>query len=779
MSGLDVKVEKLSEDNYATWRVQIKSSLIRQRLWSAIKPKPTEDVPKNWNDVDEHALAEIILSVNKDLLVLISRCETAYEAWLKLQEQFWKQSPSRKVTLYRELHRIKFSNYDSVNQYLMAFATIADQLKEFNLNFDEDMLCIILLDGLPESFAHFITSIETQNSLPTLKELQIKITEESKRHNRDDDTDKLALVAKGQEQRKCNICHKTGHLANKCNARKCYNCGRSGHYAKECRSSKSSNDDRDRNNTKSNRGKSSAFYCRDLAYSAVSNLTPRDFIWDSGATSHCVMDESVLINKKKYITSVEIANGLKLYSTHVGDIEVDGKYNRVTLKNVLCLPDLKINLLSINKALDSGLEVRFSNYGAVILENGKPLLTARRSNGVCVTNTRRNYAHVVKGDNRRESLIKWHRRYGHLNCQSLIKLSKNGTIPDELDNVNLDCNVCAKCKITEATYPRKSERVSAKLLELVHTDICGPFNPTSYGGCKYYCTFIDDKSRYTVVFPIKNRSDLPKVFAEYKSEMENLTGQKIKTVRSDNGAEYVGGEFAKILKASGIRHETTVPHCPQQNGIAERMNRTLNDMARCLINDANISDRRIWAEAVHTANYIRNRSPNSKLNGATPFEIFNGKQPDIRHLRIFGSRAIVLDKGTRRSKFMPRGVEYTLVGYSELQKGYRLVDLRTGQIKISRNVKVFEPATAAEEYTFRVPELKEDDAVPDAPARKSVAEEEGDQEGDQGEGDQQQRRIQPARKVKVNNNGNGSDDDIKSEPENYSDAINSVDAASW
>lgn len=214
-NGHEVKVEKLSEDNYATWRVQMKASLIRQGLWCVVvkdKPKPE---PENWQRKDENALAEIILSVNKDLFVLINKCETAYEAWLALEEQYWQETPSRKVSLYRQLHRIKFSDYATVNQYLIAFATIADQLNEFKVCFDEDMLAIILLDSLPESFANFVTAIESQKSMPTLRELKVKITEESNRHNKDNEGEQVALVAKGHDNRTCYICHKTGHLANK------------------------------------------------------------------------------------------------------------------------------------------------------------------------------------------------------------------------------------------------------------------------------------------------------------------------------------------------------------------------------------------------------------------------------------------------------------------------------------------------------------------------------------------------------------------------------------
>lgn len=710
-------IDKLDGENYSTWRLQMKCVLICENLWTSVHDDPPEKPTQESERKNEKALATIMLGLNKDLLVLISHCKTAKEAWDKIEKEFWRDTPSRKVSLYKQLHRLNLSEFSGVQEYLMAFTTIADQLNEFKVCFDEDMLVIILLDSLPETYNTFITAIETQKELPNLSELKVKIAEEYKRQNHDGTKgdQELAMYAKRGASKPaylCSICNKRGHLAKFCKTKKfnCYNCGQLGHLARDCPSNKSAELADDQPTEKAfycrNKGNdlgerkivqrygNVAFYCRNAAYAAAKRLRSNEFILDSGASCHYISNDSFLLNKRPHREFIEIADGVELESNYIGDLNLLSKYGTVTLKNVRCVPTLTVNLISINKAVDGELEVHFKNHGAVIVDNGKVILTARRENGIFIVNSRgtKGAAYSVKDGQAENNLVRWHRRFGHLNYQAINGLHDRGIIVDnDFSNIQLpQCEVCAMCKITQKPYPKSASRKSAHLLEVIHSDICGPFSSASYSGSKYYCTFIDDASRYTYLYPMKNKSDLPRIFKEFKNMVENLTNKRIKTLRSDNGAEYKGAQFQDICKESGIRHETTVPHSPQQNGVAERMNRTLNDMARCMIEDSKITDKRIWAEAIITSCYLRNRSPNQSLGGKTPYEVFFNKAAQSDHLRVFGSRAIALEKGRRVSKFQPRGAKYTFVGYSELQKGYRLIDLNNGKLVISRDVRIFE-----------------------------------------------------------------------------------------
>ena len=123
---------------------------------------------------------------------------------------------------------------------------------------------------------------------------------------------------------------------------------------------------------------------------------------------------------------------------------------------------------------------------------------------------------------------------------------------------------------------------------------------------------------------------------DFKAEVENFTGLKINTLRIDRGGEYFSNKFVKYCKDSGIRHERTVRYTPQQNGVCERKNRTIMEMARCLLKRKKLSSK-FWAEAVSCAVYLINRSPTRNLKNCTPHEAWYGKKPNVHHLKVFGS----------------------------------------------------------------------------------------------------------------------------------------------
>ena len=148
--------------------------------------------------------------------------------------------------------------------------------------------------------------------------------------------------------------------------------------------------------------------------------------------------------------------------------------------------------------------------------------------------------------------------------------------------------------------------------------------------------FIDDYTRCCAVYFMKHKSEVFDKFKEFEATTTNEVGKAIGTLRTDNGGEYLSTEFQNYLRVKGIRHELTVPHSPQQNGVAERMNRTLVESARSMIAHAGVSNI-FWAEAISTAAYVRNRLPTTALKeNETPYERWYGKKPDVSHLRVFG-----------------------------------------------------------------------------------------------------------------------------------------------
>ncbi|KAL9431820.1 hypothetical protein AB3S75_026925 [Citrus x aurantiifolia] len=239
------------------------------------------------------------------------------------------------------------------------------------------------------------------------------------------------------------------------------------------------------------------------------------------------------------------------------------------------------------------------------------------------------------------------------------------------------CVDCIKGKLTAKTRKERTQR-GQQVLELVHTDICGPFTPIAIGGYKYFITFIDDFSRYGHVELLAEKSESLSVFQAFKANVELQKGKKIKAVRSDRGGEYYGrydetgrnpGPFAKFLQECGIEAQYTMPGTPEQNGIAERRNRTLLDMVRCMLSNSTLPDI-MWGEALRTAAYILNQVP-SKSVPKTPYELWSGKRPSLRHFHVWGCRAEVRPYNPQSRKLDPKTISGHFIGYCIGSRGSR------------------------------------------------------------------------------------------------------------
>ena len=226
---------------------------------------------------------------------------------------------------------------------------------------------------------------------------------------------------------------------------------------------------------------------------------------------------------------------------------------------------------------------------------------------------------------------------------------------------------------------------SSDLLEIVHIDISGPYS-TTICGSRYFLTFIDDFSRYGYLYLIKEKSDALDKFKVFKLEDEKQIGKVIKIVRSDRGGEYyrrhgdVGqhmGPFAKSLQDCGIITQYTMPGSPEQNGVAERRNRTLKDMMRSMMSRSNLHEY-LWGGAIKTANYILNRVP-SKSVPKTPFELWTSRKPSLNHFRVWGCPAEVRLYNPQEKKLDPRTVRCYFIGYPDHSKGYKFYNPTHGQ----------------------------------------------------------------------------------------------------
>jgi len=250
--------------------------------------------------------------------------------------------------------------------------------------------------------------------------------------------------------------------------------------------------------------------------------------------------------------------------------------------------------------------------------------------------------------------------------------------------------VCEEClKGKQHRQPSHQPATRAKEpLELIHSDLCGPIDPTTYGGANYYVLFIDDYTRMTHIYPLKKKSsaDVLEKFKEYKPEVEKQSGRLIKRLRTDSGGEYERWMEAH-LKGSGIIHETTAPYSPDQNGVAERANRTIMERVQAIIAESKL-DKKLWMELAETVVYLKNRSPTSAV-ATTPHELWHDTKPDLSHLRIIGSTAYVHVPKEKRTKLDTHSHKGIMIGYGGTNQ-YKVWDLTRDDVVVSRDVVFIE-----------------------------------------------------------------------------------------
>ena len=167
------------------------------------------------------------------------------------------------------------------------------------------------------------------------------------------------------------------------------------------------------------------------------------------------------------------------------------------------------------------------------------------------------------------------------------------------------CGICAKGRQHREAETKTREKAS-ELLLVVHTDLCGPMQTLSLHGERYFVTFTDELSGHVSVCLLHRKDGALAAFQEYRARAEKAGGEEIKSLRSDGGGEYINQQFQRSLKESGIQHRVSLPYSPSQNEIAERMNCTLMESARCILQDSKL-DFSFWGYAVLTAAHIHNR----------------------------------------------------------------------------------------------------------------------------------------------------------------------------
>jgi len=257
---------------------------------------------------------------------------------------------------------------------------------------------------------------------------------------------------------------------------------------------------------------------------------------------------------------------------------------------------------------------------------------------------------------------------------------------------NESCDGCLLGKQHRLPFSTDKAWRAKDLLELIHTDVCGPMRTPSHHNNRYFILFIDDFSRMTWVYFLKAKLEVFGIFKKFKALVEKQSGKQIKVLRSDRGKEYTSREFDKFCEDEGIEKQLTVAYTPQQNGVSERKNRTVMEMARSMLKEKGMP-KIFWAEAVYIVVYILNRCPTKAVKDKTPIEAWSVRKPSAKHLRVFGSICYIHVPDQRRHKLEDKTIRGIFLGYSTQSKGYRVYNLQTKELVISRDVETDENAS--------------------------------------------------------------------------------------
>jgi len=383
---------------------------------------------------------------------------------------------------------------------------------------------------------------------------------------------------------------------------------------------------------------------------------------------------------------------------------------KVKSGNVMYVDGLKHNLLSVSQMCDQGTEVIFRSNGCSVhdLDTGKTVIKGIRTpNNLYIFKEGKHQCYLSKND---EHWL-WHKILGHISFSRIRRACKYQAVCG-LPNIRIPGNtICKSCqfgKKTKTNFPEK-EGSASRALELVHTDVCGPSRKRSPRGEEYFILFIDDFSKMCWIGLMKHKDEAFENFKSFKALLENESDHKIKCLRSDRGGEFTSNEFFNFCEEHVIRREFSTARTPQQNGVVERMNRTVQQMARAMLDESR-TPATFWCEAAFAVVVILNKTNIHVNSTQTPHELWYGETPSVKHFKIFGSKCYIKNNDENLGKFEHRADEGILLGYSPHSKAYKCYNTSLGRIVDSIDVVVDEKENTPRQV--RSEDLEDDEDYP-------------------------------------------------------------------
>ncbi|GKB25736.1 putative ribonuclease H-like domain-containing protein, partial [Tanacetum coccineum] len=401
-----------------------------------------------------------------------------------------------------------------------------------------------------------------------------------------------------------------------------------------------------------------------------------------------------------YVTFRGGANGGKI--TGKGTL----KTGKLDFEDVYFVKELQFNLFSVSQMCEKKNSVLFTDSGCFVLspdfklaDESQVLLKVPRKNNMYSVDMKnivpRESLTYLVAKVTLDALMLWHRRLCHVNFKTINNLVKENLVrglPSKCFENDQTCVACLKGKQHKASCKSKIQNSITQPLFMLHMDFFGPTFVSSLMNKKYCLVVTDDYSRFTWVFFLASKDEPSGILKSFITEIENLVDKKVKIIGCDNGTEFKNRVMSDFCEKKGIKREFSVARTPQQNGVAERRNRTLIKAARTMLADSKLPTT-FWAEAVNTACYVQNRVLVVKPHSKTPYELFRGRTPALSFMRPFRCHVTILNTLDYLGMFDGKSDEGFFVGYSLNSKAFRVYNIKTRKVEENLHIRFLEGKT--------------------------------------------------------------------------------------